>query len=65
MSKLYIFICNLLRDFGTNETSVISGGDLHCSYSADFGSDVRVEWKFQDLKGTQSYVIYNGKPTGE
>lgn len=35
-----------------------------CQYSADFGSDARVEWKFQDLKGSQTYVIYDGSPTG-
>ncbi|XP_041656617.1 F11 receptor, tandem duplicate 1 [Cheilinus undulatus] len=39
------------------------GTDLSCSYSADFGSDARVEWKFNDLKGSQVYVIYGGKPT--
>ncbi|KAK2828526.1 hypothetical protein Q5P01_019560 [Channa striata] len=39
------------------------GADLTCTYSADFGSPVRLEWKFQDLKGTQGYVIFDGKPT--
>ncbi|XP_068600618.1 F11 receptor, tandem duplicate 1 [Brachionichthys hirsutus] len=39
------------------------GTDLTCSYSADFGADARVEWKFQDLKGSMTYVIFNGKPT--
>ncbi|XP_018547065.1 F11 receptor, tandem duplicate 1 [Lates calcarifer] len=39
------------------------GADLKCSYSADFGSDARVEWKFSDLKGSQTYVVFNGKPT--
>lgn len=36
-----------------------------CSYSADFGPDARVEWKFQDLKGSQAYVIFDGSPTGK
>lgn len=42
-----------------------SGADLSCSYSADFGADARVEWKFQDAKGSQTYVFYDGKLTGE
>ncbi|XP_044079737.1 F11 receptor, tandem duplicate 1 [Siniperca chuatsi] len=41
------------------------GTDLKCSYSADFGSNARVEWKFDDLKGTQMYVIFNGKVTAQ
>ncbi|XP_063063333.1 junctional adhesion molecule A-like [Engraulis encrasicolus] len=40
------------------------GADLKCSPSADFGSDVRVEWKFQNTGAAQvSLVIYKGKPT--
>ncbi|KAM9847141.1 F11 receptor, tandem duplicate 1 [Aulostomus maculatus] len=39
------------------------GVDLTCSYSADFGSNARVEWKFKDLKDSQKYVIFDGKPT--
>lgn len=39
------------------------GTDLTCTYSADFGSNVRVEWKFKDLKGSQTYVIFDGKAT--
>lgn len=41
------------------------GVDLSCQYSADFGTDARVEWKFNDLTGSQVHVIYNGKPTGQ
>lgn len=51
--------------FGFTVNSVISGTDLTCSYSADFGADARVEWKFQDLKGSLTYVIFDGKPTGK
>lgn len=32
---------------------------LSCQYTADFGNDVRVEWKFKDLKGSQTYVYYD------
>ncbi|KAM4727325.1 F11 receptor, tandem duplicate 1 [Anableps anableps] len=39
------------------------GVDLTCSYSADFGLSPRVEWKFQNLKGSQAYVIFEGKAT--
>ncbi|XP_071757301.2 F11 receptor, tandem duplicate 1 [Centroberyx gerrardi] len=39
------------------------GADLTCSHSADFGSNARVEWKFNDMKGSQTYVIFDRKPT--
>ncbi|KAM9789070.1 F11 receptor, tandem duplicate 1 [Neosynchiropus ocellatus] len=39
------------------------GTDLTCSYTADFGSDARVEWKFKDMKGSQTYVVFDGQPT--
>ncbi|AWP00175.1 putative junctional adhesion molecule A [Scophthalmus maximus] len=39
------------------------GTDLTCDYSGDFGSNARVEWKFKDLKGSQTYVVFDGKPT--
>lgn len=45
--------------------SVISGIDLTCSYSADFGANARVEWKFKNILGSQVYVVFDGKPTGE
>ncbi|KAJ0004429.1 hypothetical protein NQD34_010643 [Periophthalmus magnuspinnatus] len=41
------------------------GVDLSCQFSADFGTDARVEWKFQDLKGSQTYVIYKGEVTSQ
>ncbi|XP_026184879.1 F11 receptor, tandem duplicate 1 [Mastacembelus armatus] len=41
------------------------GADLKCSYSADFGSNTRVEWKFEDRKGSQTYVVFDGKPTAQ
>ncbi|KAM7374218.1 hypothetical protein PAMP_006891 [Pampus punctatissimus] len=40
------------------------GVDLTCTYSADFAPNPRVEWKFKDLKGSQTYVVFDGKPTG-
>ncbi|XP_053187471.1 F11 receptor, tandem duplicate 1 [Scomber japonicus] len=39
------------------------GVDLTCSYSADFGADARVEWKFKDMKGSQTYIVYDRKVT--
>ncbi|KAM9569054.1 junctional adhesion molecule A-like isoform 2-T2 [Salvelinus alpinus] len=39
------------------------GADLSCIPSADFGADARVEWKFRDMKGSTTYVIFDGKPT--
>ncbi|XP_056313883.1 F11 receptor, tandem duplicate 1 [Danio aesculapii] len=41
------------------------GIDLQCSYTADFGATPRVEWKFKDLKGSQTLVYFDGKPTGQ
>lgn len=40
------------------------GVDLNCQYSADFGTDARVEWKFKDAGGSMTYIIFDGKPTG-
>lgn len=45
--------------------SVISGVDLSCKHSADFGGEPRVEWKFSNILGSQAYVVFDGKPTGE
>ncbi|XP_018610557.1 F11 receptor, tandem duplicate 1 isoform X1 [Scleropages formosus] len=39
------------------------GADLKCSYSADFGTP-RVEWKFRNLQGSETYVVFTGNPTG-
>lgn len=44
---------------------VVSGTDLQCTYTADFGKDARVEWKFKNVKGSQTYVVFDGKPTRE
>ncbi|KAL4608612.1 junctional adhesion molecule A-like isoform X2 [Arapaima gigas] len=38
------------------------GADLKCSYSADFGTP-RVEWKFSNMQGSQTYVVFNSQPT--
>lgn len=47
------------------ELSYILGVDLTCSYSADFGPDARLEWKFKDMKGSQTYIVYDKKVTGK
>ncbi|XP_061595870.1 F11 receptor, tandem duplicate 1 [Cololabis saira] len=39
------------------------GADMRCSYSADFGPNPRLEWKFKDKKGSQTYVVFDGKLT--
>ncbi|KAK2912093.1 hypothetical protein QQF64_028007 [Cirrhinus molitorella] len=41
------------------------GVDLKCSYTADFGSSPRVEWKFKDLKGSQTLIFFDNKPTAK
>lgn len=40
------------------------GVDMKCIYSADFGASPRVEWKFKDVKGSQGFIFFDGKPTG-
>ncbi|XP_046695323.1 junctional adhesion molecule A-like [Silurus meridionalis] len=40
-----------------------SGADLKCDYSADFGSSPRVEWKFSNLKGSQSFIYFDNRIT--
>lgn len=44
--------------------SVYPAATMTCTYSGDFGAAARLEWKFQAPDGSQSYVIFNGKPTG-
>ncbi|XP_060719124.1 F11 receptor, tandem duplicate 1 isoform X1 [Tachysurus vachellii] len=40
-----------------------NGADLKCDFSADFGSAPRVEWKFSNLKGSQSFIYFDGQIT--
>ncbi|XP_060768511.1 F11 receptor, tandem duplicate 1 [Neoarius graeffei] len=40
-----------------------SGVDLKCDYSADFGASPRVEWKFTDRQGSQSFIYFDGAIT--
>lgn len=47
------------------EPNLNDGIDLSCQYSADFGTDARVEWKFRDLKGSQKFVYYKGEITDQ
>lgn len=41
------------------------GADLKCTYTADFGATPRIEWKFKDLKGSQSFIYFDNKPTAQ
>lgn len=43
---------------------LFSGADLKCTYTADFGATPRIEWKFKDLKGSQSFIYFDDKPIG-
>ncbi|GAA6103339.1 F11 receptor, tandem duplicate 1 [Tachysurus ichikawai] len=40
-----------------------NGADLKCDFSADFGATPRVEWKFRNVKGSQSFIYFDGKIT--
>ncbi|KAI4875544.1 hypothetical protein NFI96_032501 [Prochilodus magdalenae] len=42
-----------------------SGADMKCDWSADFGSAPRVEWKFKDLKGSQSFIYFDNQITSQ
>lgn len=37
--------------------------DFPCQYSADFGTNTRIEWKFKNLEGSQMYVIFKSEIT--
>ncbi|XP_027887002.1 F11 receptor, tandem duplicate 1 isoform X1 [Xiphophorus couchianus] len=39
------------------------GVDMSCSYTADFGADVRMEWRFVNSKGSTHYVLFDKKIT--
>lgn len=41
------------------------GVDLKCSYTTDFEPNPRVEWKFKDLRGSQTLVYFDNQPTGK
>ncbi|XP_054899774.1 F11 receptor, tandem duplicate 1 [Poeciliopsis prolifica] len=39
------------------------GVDMSCSYTADFGADARMEWRFVNSKGSTNYVLFDKKIT--
>uniref|UniRef100_A0A671QVL9 Junctional adhesion molecule A n=1 Tax=Sinocyclocheilus anshuiensis TaxID=1608454 RepID=A0A671QVL9_9TELE len=72
----FVFVClsisvtGLHADFSVTVSPSVKvkeneGVDLKCSYTADFGSAPRVEWKFKDLKGSQILIYFDNKPTGQ
>ena len=38
---------------------------MKCDWTADFGNSPRVEWKFKDLKGSQSFIYFDNQITCE
>ncbi|KAG9281770.1 junctional adhesion molecule A [Astyanax mexicanus] len=71
---LFVLLCLCLQATGLHAFSVStttstvlvnenSGADMTCSFSADFGATPRVEWKFRDLKGTVSFIYFDGQVT--
>lgn len=58
-------LCIIVLNVLTGALFLSVGVDLTCNYSPDFGSDARLEWKFQNLQGSLVYVIFNGKLTGK
>uniref|UniRef100_A0A672LZH1 Junctional adhesion molecule A n=1 Tax=Sinocyclocheilus grahami TaxID=75366 RepID=A0A672LZH1_SINGR len=73
----FVFVCLSISVTGLHAAFTVSVGnpavkvkenegvDLKCSYTADFGSSPRVEWKFKDLKGSQTLVYFDNQPTGK
>ncbi|KAM6907542.1 F11 receptor, tandem duplicate 1 [Xenentodon cancila] len=53
----------MIRNAHPGQLKWVLGADLKCSYSADFGSNPRLEWKFKNKKGSQAYVVFDGKLT--
>ncbi|KAL7834947.1 hypothetical protein SRHO_G00291940 [Serrasalmus rhombeus] len=73
---LFVLMCLCLHATGLHAFSASSstmtlmvkegsGADMKCDYSADFGASPRVEWKFKDLKGSQSFIFFDGKITAQ
>uniref|UniRef100_A0A3B1JTU1 Junctional adhesion molecule A n=1 Tax=Astyanax mexicanus TaxID=7994 RepID=A0A3B1JTU1_ASTMX len=71
---LFVLLCLCLQATGLHAFSVStttstvmvnenSGADMTCSFSGDFGATPRVEWKFRDLKGTVSFIYFDGQVT--
>ncbi|XP_051749090.1 junctional adhesion molecule A-like isoform X1 [Ctenopharyngodon idella] len=72
----FVFVCLSLSVTGLHAFTVTvanplvkvkenEGVDLKCTYTADFGATPRVEWKFKDLKGSQSFIYFDNKPTAQ
>ncbi|XP_048043667.1 F11 receptor, tandem duplicate 1 [Megalobrama amblycephala] len=73
----FVFVCLSLSVTGLHAAFTVTvanpsvkvkeneGVDLKCSYTADFGATPRVEWKFKDLKGSQSFIYFDNKPTAQ
>ncbi|XP_076024630.1 F11 receptor, tandem duplicate 1 [Genypterus blacodes] len=67
--SLFLCLTTGVRGFDVSTTKAEvrakenEGVDLTCTHSDDFGPDVRVEWKFTNVKGSQGYVVFAGKPT--
>ena len=62
---IYYFACLSPSNVVIMIDLISTGADLYCTPSADFGADARVEWKFRDMKGSTTYVIFDGKPTSK
>ncbi len=52
------------KTFMHKELLFFLGVDLKCSHTADFGPSPRVEWKFKDLRGSQTLIYFDNQPTG-
>ncbi|XP_073696329.1 F11 receptor, tandem duplicate 1 [Garra rufa] len=72
----FVFVCLAISVTGLHAAFTVTVGsavkvkenegvDLKCSYTADFGSSPRLEWKFKDLKGSQTLIFFDNKPTGK
>ncbi|XP_067294938.1 F11 receptor, tandem duplicate 1 isoform X1 [Pseudorasbora parva] len=73
----FVFVCLSISVTGLDASFIVNVGDplikvkenvgvdLKCTYTADFGGTPRVEWKFKDLKGSQSLIYFDNKPTAQ
>ncbi|XP_072548898.1 F11 receptor, tandem duplicate 1 [Salminus brasiliensis] len=73
---LFVLICLCLQATGLHAFSASTttpnlmtkentGADMTCTYTADFGALPRVEWKFKNLQGTQSFIFFDGQITSQ
>ncbi|XP_067294939.1 F11 receptor, tandem duplicate 1 isoform X2 [Pseudorasbora parva] len=73
----FVFVCLSISVTGLDASFIVNVGDplikvkenvgvdLKCTYTVDFGTTPRVEWKFKDLNGYQFFIYFDSMLTAE